>query len=59
VSFDAKKLFLGHQQAGAHPTFSLIAFVPAFHIQANPFDNGEGRFDHIGAGQRIRSCCGT
>ena len=29
-----------------------IAFVPALHIQANPFDDGESRFDHVGAGQR-------
>ena len=27
----------------AYPAFPLIAWVPAFHIKANPFDDGESR----------------
>ena len=49
---DAAELLLGEEQAGADPAFTLIAAMPAFDVPANGFDNGEGGFDHVGAGQR-------
>ena len=55
MSFDTAKLFFRHQQAGAYPALPLIAWVPALYIKANPFDNGESRFDHIGVGVTLIS----
>ena len=52
MSFDAAELFLRHEQSGANPTFPLITSVPALNVTANSFDDGESRFDHVGAGQR-------
>ena len=33
-------------------SFALIALVPAFDVETNSLDDGKGRFDHVGAGQR-------
>ena len=52
MALNATELFLCDQQARTNPPFALIATVPAFHVQANSFDDREGGFDHVGAGER-------
>ena len=53
MASDAAELFLGDQQTGADPALALIALMPAFHVEANCLHDGEGRLDHIGAGQSL------
>jgi len=37
TSLESAELLLGHQQAEPHPTLSLIAGMPPFHVGSNPF----------------------
>src|SRR5712692_2723432 len=53
VSLNFMETFLGYQQARPHPAFSLITAVPTFHVHANALDDGEGRLDHIRAGECV------
>jgi hypothetical protein len=47
-----RNCFSATKRPGSNPTLALIAGMPAFHIEANSFHDGEGRLDHIRAGQR-------
>src|SRR5439155_3222213 len=48
TSINPAKLLLYENEGGANPTFTLIPITPTFHISANRFDSGKGRFDQIG-----------
>jgi hypothetical protein len=48
---DAAKLSLSDEQSGADPALALIATVPSFDVTTYRFDDGERRFNQVGAGQ--------
>src|SRR5450631_3504125 len=53
------ELFLCNQQARADPALALIAGMPAFYIGADLLHDGEGRLDHVGAGQGLAQHAGA
>src|ERR1035441_4295481 len=47
------------REPGSHPSLSLVAAVPAFHVLTNLLHNRERRFDDVGAlAMVLRSCAG-
>src|SRR6202051_5172541 len=58
MSSDSAELSLGYEQSGADPALALITAVPAFDVATDRFDDREGRFNQVGAGQRLAKLLG-